>query len=69
MLLAPPVTLSDAFWCLDAGNGKVIDFFGVVMLDPEELTLAKSDGVVALAHRLDDLGVTELVRPGRKSAA
>lgn len=68
VLLAPPVTVPDAFWCLDAGDGKVIDFFGVVMLDPDELALAKSEGVVALAHKLDALKVTELVKPGRKSA-
>ena len=68
VLLAPPVTVPDAFWCLDAGSGKVIDFFGVVMLDPGELALAKDKGVVELAHKLDALKVTELVRPGRKSA-
>jgi hypothetical protein len=68
VLLAPPVTVPDAFWCLDAGNGKVIDFFGVVMLDPDELALAKSEGVVALAHKLDARKVNELVKPGRKSA-
>jgi len=69
VLLAPPVTIPDAFWCLDAGNGKVIDFFGVVMLYPDEVALARSDGVVALSHKLDALKVNELVRPGRKSAA
>ena len=69
VLLAPPVTISDAFWCLDVGSGKVIDFFGVVMLNPDEMALAKSEGVVALAHGLDVLKVTELVRPGRESAS
>lgn len=68
VLLAPPATIPDAFWCLDVGNGKVVDFFGVVMLYPDEAALAKSDGVVALAHRLDSLKVNELVQPGRKSA-
>ena len=69
VLLAPPVTVPDAFWCLDAGSGKVIDFFGVVMLYPDELALAKSEGVVTLAHKLDALKVTELLQPDRKSAA
>lgn len=69
VLLAPPVTVPDAFWCLDAGDGKIVDFFGVVMLYPDEVALAKSEGVVALAHGLDALKVTELVKPGRKSAA
>lgn len=69
VLLAPPVTIPDAFWCLDAGNGKVIDFFGVVMLYPDEVAVARSEGVVALAHRLDALKVNELVQPDRKSAA
>jgi hypothetical protein len=68
ILLAPPVTVADAFWCLDAGGGKVIDFFGVVMLYPDEVALAKSDGVAALAHRLDALKVNELVKLRRKSA-
>ena len=68
VLLAPPVTVPDAFWCLDAGSGKVIDFFGVVMLDPKEMKLAKTKGVVALAHKLDARKVNELVKPGRKSA-
>lgn len=69
VLLAPPVTIPDAFWCLEAAEGKVIDFFGVVMLYPDELALAKSEGIVALAHKLDALKVTELLQPGRKSAA
>ncbi|MDH3228921.1 MAG: suppressor of fused domain protein [Alphaproteobacteria bacterium] len=69
VLLAPPVTVADAFWCLDAGDGKVIDFFGVVMLYPDEVALAKSEGVVGLAHKLDALKVNELMQPGRKRAA
>lgn len=68
VLLAPPVTTADAFWCLDAGNGKVIDFIGVVMLTPDEVALARAEGVVALAHRLDARGITELARPGRQPA-
>lgn len=67
-LLAPPVTVPDAFWCLDAGNGKVIDFFGVVLLYPEELAFARFEGVVALARKLDTMSVTELAQPGRKQA-
>ena len=69
VLLAPPVTIPDAFWCLDAGDGKVIDFFGVVMLYPGEVALARSEGVVALAHKLDALKVNELLQPDRESAA
>ena len=69
VLLAPPVTIPDAFWCLEASKGKVIDFFGVVMLYPDEMALAKNEGVVALAHKLDALKVNELLKPGRKSAA
>ncbi len=69
VLLAPPVTAPDAFWCLDAGDGKIVDFFGVVMLYPDEVAVARSEGVVALAHGLDTLKVNELVKPGRKSAA
>ncbi len=68
LLLAPPVTVPDAFWCLDAGGGKVIDFFGVVMLYPQELEYARYQGVVALARALDKLSVTELVQPGRSAA-
>lgn len=68
VLLAPPVTIPDAFWCLDADNGKVIDFFGAVMLYPRELEYARYQGVVALARALDKLSVTELVRPERESA-
>jgi len=68
VLLAPPVTVPDEFWCLDAGNGKVIDFFGVVLLYPEELAFARFDGVVALARKLDSMSVTELAQPGRKRA-
>ncbi len=68
VLLAPPVTVPDGFWCLDTGNGKVIDFFGVVMLYPQELEFARYEGVVALARKLDALSVTELVQPGRQSA-
>lgn len=68
VLLAPPVTVPDEFWCLDAGNGKVIDFFGVVLLYPEELSFARFDGVVALARKLDSMSVTELAQPGRKRA-
>ncbi len=68
VLLAPPVTVPDAFWCLDAGNGKIIDFFGIVMLYPQELAFARFEGVVALARKLDALKVTELVQPKRKAA-
>lgn len=68
VLLAPPVTVPDEFWCLDAGRGRVIDFFGVIMLYPQELELARFEGVVALARKLDSKSVTELVTPGRKLA-
>lgn len=68
VLLAPPVTIPDAFWCLEAANGKVIDFFGIVMLYPRELEFARYDGVVALARALDRLSVNELVQLGRKPA-
>lgn len=68
ILLAPPVTVADAFWCLDAGGGRVIDFFGVVMLYPEEVVLAKREGVAALAHTLDELKVNELMQLDRKPA-
>lgn len=68
VLLAPPVTVTDEFWCLDAGRGRVIDFFGVIMLYPQELELARFEGVVALARKLDTKSVTELVKPGRKLA-
>lgn len=68
VLLAPPVTIPDAFWCLEAANGKVIDFFGVVMLYPQELEHARCDGVVSLARALDRLSVTELVQVGRGAA-
>lgn len=68
ILLAPPVTVADAFWCVDAGAGRIVDFFGVVMLYPDEVSLARRDGVVALAHRLDALKVNELLQPDRKPA-
>lgn len=68
VLLAPPVTVPDAFWCLDAGGGKVIDFFGVVLLYPEELAFARFEGVVALARKLDSMSVNEFAQPGRKRA-
>lgn len=68
VLLAPPVTVPDAFWCLEAANGKVIDFFGIVMLYPRELDYARYQGVVALARALDKLSVNELVQTGRKPA-
>lgn len=68
VLLAPPVTVPDAFWCLEAKNGKVIDFFGAVMLYPQELEHARYEGVVSLARALDRLSVNELVQPGRKPA-
>lgn len=69
VLLAPPVTLPDGFWCLDVGDGKVIDILGVVTLYPDEMALARREGVAALACRLDALAVNEMVRPGRTSAA
>jgi hypothetical protein len=68
VLLAPPVTVPDAFWCLEATNGKVIDFFGIVMLYPRELDCARYEGVVALARALDKLSVNELVQAGRAPA-
>lgn len=68
VLLAPPVTIPDAFWCLEAANGKVIDFFGIVMLYPRELECARYEGVVALARALDRLSVNELVAVGREPA-
>lgn len=68
VLLAPPVTIPDAFWCLEAAKGKVIDFFGIVMLYPQELEFARYEGVVALARALDKLSVNELVQVGRKPA-
>ncbi len=68
VLLAPPVTVPDAFWCLEAANGKVIDFFGIVMLYPQEMDCARYDGVVALARALDRLSVSELLQTGRKPA-
>jgi hypothetical protein len=46
----------------------VIDFFGVVMLYPQELEHARYEGVVSLARALDKLSVTELVQPGRRAA-
>lgn len=68
VLLAPPVTIPDAFWCLEAIDGKVIDFFGIVMLYPRELDCARYQGVVALARALDMLSVNELVQTGRAPA-
>jgi hypothetical protein len=68
VLLTPPVTIPDTFWCLEATNGKVIDFFGIVMLYPRELDSARYQGVVALARALDKLSVNELVQPGRAPA-
>lgn len=68
VLLAPPVTIPDAFWCLQTASGKVIDFFGIVMLYPREMDCARYDGVVALARALDKLAVTELVQAGRAPA-
>lgn len=68
VLLAPPVTIPDEFWCLQASSGKVVDFFGVVMLYPRELEHARYDGVVSLARALDRLSVTELLQPGRQVA-
>ncbi len=68
VLLAPPVTTPDEFWCLQAPSGKVVDFFGVVMLYPQELEHARYEGVVSLARALDKLSVTELLQPGRRSA-
>lgn len=68
LLLAPPVTIPDAFWCLEAANGKVIDFFGVVMLYPQELEHARFEGVVSLARALDKLSVNEMLQVGRQAA-
>ena len=68
VLLAPPVTTPDEFWCLQAPSGKVVDFFGVVMLYPQELEHARYEGVVSLARALDQLSVTELLQPGRRPA-
>jgi hypothetical protein len=68
VLLAPPVTIPDAFWCLEAVNGKIIDFLGIVMLYPLELDCARYQGVVALASAMDKLSVNELVHVGRKPA-
>jgi hypothetical protein len=65
VLLAPPVTIPDSFWCLEAVNGKVIDFFGIVMLYPLELDYARYQGMAALAGALDKLSVNELVQVGR----
>lgn len=68
VLLAPPVTTPDGFWRLDAGNGKEIEFFGVVLLYPDEMARVRKEGIDALAEKLDSLGVTELMQPGRKQA-
>lgn len=68
VMLAPPVTVKDSFWCLEAAGGKIIDFLGVVMLFPQELALAREQGVVALARALDRLSVNELVQVGRRLA-
>jgi hypothetical protein len=59
------VTIPDSFWCLEAVNGKVIDFFGIVMLYPLELDYARYQGMAALAGALDKLSVNELVQVGR----
>ncbi len=68
VLLAPPVTIPDAFWRLEAANGKVIEFFGIVMLYPGELDCARYEGAVALTQGLDKLSVNELVQVGRAPA-
>lgn len=68
VMLAPPVTVADSFWCLEVPGGKVVDFLGVVMLFTQELACARDEGVVALARALDRLSVNELVQLERPLA-
>jgi len=53
---------------LRAGD-KTINFYAIVPLYDEEMTLKVRKGSAALAHLLDRSGVSELIDPARRSVA
>ena len=57
--------LPKEFWCLDVGRGRVIHFLSLVPLYPEELVYCRKFGAHALIDLFEDVGVPEVVSPGR----
>jgi hypothetical protein len=68
-VVAPQQLAPEGFDTLDAGDGKVINFYAVLPLYQEEMEFKLKKGAEALFERLAGNEVTELVDVHRKSVA
>jgi hypothetical protein len=53
---------------VETSDGRVINYLALIPLLPDEMFYAKQEGSEALAEKLFEAGVTELVQVGRASA-
>ena len=59
--------MPDDFRELDVGEGRIVNFYGVVPLYEDEMDFKLEKGAEALFDLFDEHGVTELVAPDRPS--
>jgi len=68
-MLGPPQLAPEEFDTLEAGDGKVINFYAVLPLYPEEMDFKLKKSGEALFEKLAENGITELVDVHRKNVA
>lgn len=66
-LVAPAILVPDDFRELDVGEGRIVNFLGVVPLYEDEMDFKLEKGTEALFDLFDEHEVTELVAPDRPS--
>lgn len=69
VILLPPVSVSDEFRTLAIDAEKVIAFYSVVPLYPEEMELKLRKGSDALLEAFDKKGISDVVHSNRPNAA
>jgi predicted Zn finger-like uncharacterized protein len=68
-LILSPLWFDDEFAQLQLDDGRSINFLSIIPIYPQEMQLKLSKGLEALADKLGDLSVEELMDPNRKNTA
>lgn len=68
-ILLPSVNVPEAFANLEINEDKIIEFFSIVPLYDEEMSLKLNKGSDPLLDKFDKYGVSDLIIPDRKNVA
>ncbi|GIU52444.1 hypothetical protein TUM4438_45190 [Shewanella sairae] len=68
-IILPSVNVPEEFWSLEISKDKVIEFFSIVPLYDEEMTLKLNKGSDPLLEKFDKYGISDLIITERKNVA